>query len=141
VKVRIKRSSNAQVPVYATAGAAGCDLCSTENVTVGPLATALVPTGIFLEVPMGFEAQIRTRSGLALKQGLVVLNSPGTIDSDYRGEVKVIIYNASNEWKKINAGDRIAQMVIARVEHALFEEVEELSDTARGSGGFGSTGK
>ena len=112
----------------------------TDSITLKPLERALVKTGIFLEIPVGYEAQVRPRSGLAFKNGVTVLNSPGTIDADYRGEVGVILINLSNEHFLINNGERIAQLVFAKVEQAQWKEVEILSDTARGEGGFGSTG-
>jgi dUTP pyrophosphatase len=111
-----------------------------EPVVLEPLQRVLIPTGLFIEVPVGFEAQVRPRSGLALKHGISVLNSPGTIDADYRGEIRVILVNLSQETFQINDGDRIAQMVIAAHVQALLEEVEVLSDTSRGAGGFGHTG-
>jgi dUTP pyrophosphatase len=112
-----------------------------EAIALGPLERALVPTGLFIALPAGFEAQVRPRSGLAAKQGITVLNSPGTVDADYRGEIKVILVNLSNETVHINDGDRIAQLVIARHEQAVWEVAEVLGETARGAGGFGSTGK
>jgi len=111
-----------------------------KPVTLGPLQRTLVPTGIYIELPAGYEAQIRPRSGLAAKHGITVLNTPGTIDADYRGEIKVILVNLSNEEFTINHGDRICQMVIAKHEHVTWQEVEILSDTERGEGGFGHTG-
>lgn len=131
------------MPSYATAAAAGMDLRANLDapVTLRSLERALVSTGLFIELPVGYEAQIRPRSGLAAKNGLTVLNSPGTIDADYRGEVKVILVNLSKDDFTINDGERIAQMVIAKHEQAEFIEVEELADSERGSGGFGSTGK
>ena len=113
----------------------------TEPITLGPLERALVPTGLFIELPIGYEAQIRPRSGLAAKRGLTMLNTPGTIDSDYRGEIKCIVVNLSNESQMIEAGERIAQMVVARHERVEWQETEQLLDTQRGTGGFGSTGK
>jgi dUTP pyrophosphatase len=112
----------------------------SEPVILKPLQRALIPTGLFIELPDGYEAQIRPRSGLALKKGLSLLNSPGTIDSDYRGELKIIMINLSNETTIINTGERIAQMVIAKYEKVAFTEVDELTDTDRGAGGFGHTG-
>ena len=112
-----------------------------EPVTLRPLERALVPTGLFIELPGGYEAQIRPRSGLAAKRGLTMLNSPGTIDSDYRGEIKCIVVNLSNEPQTIEPGERIAQMVIARYERVSWQEVDSLEETQRGAGGFGSTGK
>jgi dUTP pyrophosphatase len=131
-----------QLPAYATDGAAGLDLQAAveKPLVVPPGQRALVPTGIAIAVPVGFEAQVRPRSGLALKQGLTVLNTPGTIDSDYRGEVKVIVANLGNESVTIERGMRIAQMVLGRVERIAWQQVAILDQTARGSGGFGSTG-
>mgnify|MGYP000501250490 CR=1 FL=1 len=135
------------LPAYETAGAAGMDLRANfdaarraEGLTLAPGARALVPTGLALAIPAGYEAQVRPRSGLALKHGLMLVNAPGTIDADYRGELKVILINHGNEDFTINRGDRIGQMVIAPVWQARFEEVAELDDTERGAGGFGSTG-
>lgn len=130
------------MPTYETKGAAGVDLRANilESILLQPLERAIVKTGIFLELPIGYEAQIRPRSGLAAKKGITVLNSPGTIDADYRGELGVILVNLSNEAFTIENGDRIAQMVIAKHERADWVEVEELNTTTRGSGGFGSTG-
>lgn len=142
MKVKVKKLHEAAVvPKYAKPGDAGMDLCSVENVSLGAGQRLLVATGLALEIPPGFEGQVRPRSGNAIKMGLTVLNSPGTIDSGYRGEVKVILYNTSNQIAEIKCGDRIAQLVIAAVETADVELVEELSDTERGAGGFGSTGK
>jgi dUTP pyrophosphatase len=127
-------------PVYATAGAAGADIVSAEDVAIAPGAIHAVATGIALAIPQGFEGQVRPRSGLALKHGVTVLNAPGTIDADYRGEVKVILINHGPEPFRIARGDRIAQLVVAAVAPVRFERVEALSGTARGTGGFGSTG-
>jgi dUTP pyrophosphatase len=137
----INKSKNA-LPNYETEGSAGMDLRAdmTESVTLKPLERAMIPTGIFIELPMGFEAQVRPRSGLAAKRGLTCLNSPGTIDADYRGELKVILVNLSNETQVIEPAERIAQMVIAKHERVVWSEVTVLNDTARGAGGFGSTG-
>lgn len=123
-------------------GSAGMDLCAIleSSVTLKPLERAFIATGIFIELPLGFEAQVRPRSGLALKRGLTCLNSPGTIDSDYRGELRVILVNLSNEAQTIEHGERIAQIVISRVEQAVWHEVKVLNETGRGAGGFGSTG-
>lgn len=131
------------MPSYATADAAGMDLRANLDValTLQPLERTLVPTGLFMELPSGFEAQIRPRSGLAIKQGLTLLNTPGTIDADYRGEIKIILINLSNEPQTIQHGDRIAQMVVAPFVQVTLNEVKELSETDRGSGGFGHTGK
>jgi dUTP pyrophosphatase len=142
-EVKVKRlSTQAQLPKYQSAEAAGMDLVAQvdEELTLAPMQRALVPTGLALELPAGYEGQIRPRSGLALKAGLTCLNSPGTIDSDYRGEVKVLLVNLSSEHAKIRRGDRIAQLVIAPVCRAQLVEVEALGDSSRGSGGFGSTG-
>ncbi|RPD39269.1 dUTP diphosphatase [Chitinophaga barathri] len=138
----INRSAN-PLPSYATADAAGMDLRANLEaaVTLQPMERTLVPTGLFMELPSGFEAQVRPRSGLAIKQGLTLLNTPGTIDADYRGEIKIIIINLSVEPQTIQHGDRIAQMVIAPFVQATLAEVPELSDTERGAGGFGHTGK
>jgi dUTP pyrophosphatase len=144
MKVKIHRLPHAldlPLPAYATLGSAGLDLRSTESLTLKPGARALVPTGIAIALPNGFEAQVRPRSGLAVKHGVTVLNSPGTIDSDYRGEIKVPLVNHGQEDFVITRGDRIAQMVIAAVTIAELFEVETLDDTVRGAGGFGSSGK
>jgi dUTP pyrophosphatase len=138
----INRSKHA-LPAYETGQAAGMDLRANleEPIELGPLERSIVPTGLYIALPEGFEAQIRPRSGLAAKQGLTVLNSPGTIDADYRGEIKVILVNLSNNAVQIHDGDRVAQMVIARYEQAQWTAVETLDETMRGAGGFGSTGK
>ena len=143
MKVNIINKSKHALPEYKTEGAAGMDLIANINepVTLKPLERTLIPTGLFMEIPMGYEAQVRPRSGWSLKHGITCLNSPGTIDADYRGEVGVILANVSNEEFTINDGDRIAQLVIAKHERAEWVEVEALSDTQRGAGGFGSTGK
>lgn len=140
--IQIINTSNNPLPAYETAQAAGMDLRAflPEPITLGPLERTLVPTGLFIALEEGTEAQIRPRSGVAFKQGVTVLNSPGTIDADYRGELKVLLVNLSNTPVTIQTGDRIAQMVIAPYVRASFEEVSELSDTNRGAGGFGSTG-
>ena len=137
----INRSAN-PLPKYETTGSAGMDLRANLDVpvTLQPLSRALIPTGLFIELPQGYEAQIRARSGLALKRGLTMLNSPGTIDSDYRGEIKCIVVNLSEEPQTIEHGDRIAQMIIARYEQIDWQEVENLEETDRNAGGFGSTG-
>lgn len=142
-KVKIINRSKHPLPSYATNASAGMDLRASLDVplVLKSLERTLVPTGLFIELPVGYEAQIRPRSGLAFKNGLTVLNSPGTIDADYRGEVKIILVNLSKEDFTINDGERIAQMVIARHEQAEWIEVEELIETTRGAGGFGSTGK
>jgi dUTP pyrophosphatase len=137
----INRSTNA-LPAYETTGSAGMDLRAnlSESHTLKPLERKLIPTGLFLELPQGFEAQIRPRSGLAYKKGISVLNSPGTIDADYRGELGVLLINLSNDDFIVEHGERIAQMVIAQHEQPELIEVNELTDTTRGAGGFGSTG-
>ena len=141
VKV-INRSSNA-LPQYATSFAAGLDVRAdnAEPIVLKPLARAMVPTGLFLEIPAGYEVQVRPRSGLAAKKGITVLNAPGTIDADYRGEIGVILINLGNADFVVNDGERICQMVIARHERAEMVEVEVLGETERGEGGFGHTGK
>ncbi len=142
MKVKIINQSGHPLPEYETIGSAGVDIRAniTETITLKPLERAIVKTGLFLEIPVGYEAQIRPRSGLAAKKGITVLNSPGTIDADYRGELGVILVNLSNEAYVIEDGDRIAQMVIAKHERANWIEVEVLTETSRGRGGFGSTG-
>lgn len=143
MKVEIVNNSPYPLPAYETIASAGMDLRAniTEQQQLDPLERKLIPTGLFLALPQGTEAQIRPRSGLAFKHGITVLNSPGTIDADYRGEIKVLLVNLSNDVFEINPGDRIAQMVIASYVRAEFEEKESLDTTARGAGGFGSTGK
>jgi dUTP pyrophosphatase len=143
IAVKIINESNNLLPSYATDGAAGMDIRAfiNEPVELQPLQRALVPTGLFIELPEGYEAQIRPRSGLAIKQGITCLNTPGTIDSDYRGEIKIVLINLSNEAHVINTGDRIAQMVVQKVEKISWEEAVALSETSRDNGGFGSTGK
>jgi dUTP pyrophosphatase len=142
MQIKVINNSQHLLPSYETSASAGLDIRAnlTDSITLKPLERALVKTGIFLEIPVGYEAQVRPRSGLAFKNGVTVLNSPGTIDADYRGEVGVILINLSNENFLINNGERIAQLVFAKVEQAQWKEVEILSDTARGEGGFGSTG-
>ncbi|MEZ4841661.1 MAG: dUTP diphosphatase [Flavobacteriaceae bacterium] len=142
MKVQIINKSKHALPSYETFASAGMDLRANidESITLKPLERAIIKTGLFIALPVGFEAQVRPRSGLAAKNGISVLNAPGTIDADYRGEVGVILVNLSNDNFTINDGDRIAQMVIAKFEQASWEEVEVLSETKRGSGGFGSTG-
>ncbi|MDE6493756.1 MAG: dUTP diphosphatase [Bacteroidales bacterium] len=142
-KVRIINRSRNELPGYATPASAGMDLRASleEPIVIAPGKKAFVPTGLFMELPVGFEAQIRPRSGLAAKNAITVLNAPGTIDADYRGEIKVILINLSQEGFKVENGDRIAQMVIARHETIYWKACSELSDTERGAGGFGHTGK
>ncbi|MBR2161362.1 MAG: dUTP diphosphatase [Bacteroidaceae bacterium] len=143
MKVEIINKSKHALPTYATPQSAGMDLRAnlSEPVTLQPLERKLIPTGLYMALPTGYEAQVRPRSGLALKKGITVLNSPGTIDADYRGEVCVILVNLSSEPFVVEDGERIAQMVIARHEQAEWQEVKVLSDTERGAGGFGHTGK
>ena len=143
MKVKIVNQSAYPVPSYATELSAGMDLKAniTEPVTIESLERAIVPTGLFIELPEGYEAQVRPRSGLAAKFGVTVANAPGTVDADYRGEVKVILVNLSKEKFVVNPGERIAQMVIAKYEKIQWEEVEQLGETERGAGGFGSTGR
>lgn len=142
VPVKIINRSNNNLPAYATEGAAGMDLQANleSELILKPLQRALVPTGIYLELPNGYEAQVRPRSGLAINKGITCLNSPGTVDSDYRGELKVILINLSQQDQTINHGDRIAQIVIAKVEKADCILVQQLNFTTRGEGGFGHTG-
>ncbi len=142
LKVRIINNSNNPLPAYATTGSSGMDLRAnlTSPMTLAPLERAMVPTGIFLEIPEGYEAQVRPRSGLAIKQGLTCLNSPGTIDADYRGELKVILINLSADPQVIEHGDRIAQMVFQKVELVDLELTSTISTTERNAGGFGHTG-
>ena len=142
MKVQIINKSKHALPSYATEASAGMDLRAnlTESVSLAPMQRCLIPTGLFIALPVGFEAQVRPRSGLALKKGITVLNSPGTIDADYRGEICIILINLSSEAFIIEDGERIAQMVIARHEQAAWQEVEVLDETERGAGGFGHTG-
>lgn len=142
MKVKIVNKSRYPSPAYATPYSAGVDLKANidEPVTLGMLERTMIPTGLFIQLPEGYEAQVRPRSGLAAKHGLSVTNSPGTIDSDYRGEVCVLLVNLSKDPFTIEPGERIAQMVIARHEHVEWEEVDQLDDSTRGAGGFGSTG-
>ncbi len=145
MKVKFRKYSidkYATIPEYSTEGSAGLDLCSasTELITIMPSETALIGTNLIIELPAGYEGQVRPRSGLALKHGITVLNSPGTIDSDYRGEVKVLLINHGKNPFSINFGDRIAQLVVAKYEKIVFDESENISDTQRGEGGYGSTG-
>jgi dUTP pyrophosphatase len=143
MSIQVINKSGFPLPKYETEHSAGMDLRANieEPISIEPLQRALVPTGLFIALESGTEAQIRPRSGLAFKQGLTVLNSPGTIDADYRGEIKVLLVNLSSEVQVIQSGDRVAQMVIARYERASLIQVEILDETARGEGGFGSTGK
>ena len=142
MKVQIVNKSHHALPAYATALSAGMDLRANldEPVTLQPMQRALIPTGLFIALPAGYEAQVRPRSGLAIKRGITVLNSPGTVDADYRGEVCVVLINLSNEPFVINDGERIAQMVVARHEQVEWTAVEVLESTERGEGGFGHTG-
>ncbi|MBR6802141.1 MAG: dUTP diphosphatase [Eubacteriaceae bacterium] len=143
VKVNIKNTSPFPLPSYASEGSAGCDLRAniTEDVVIPSFESRLIPTGIYIALPDGYEAQIRSRSGLTLRHGIVVANGIGTIDSDYRGEIKVILYNQSKTDYTVTPGERISQMVIARYEKADFTEVTDLDETDRGEGGFGHSGK
>jgi len=141
--VRIINQSNNPLPSYATEGSSGMDIRANlqQVVELKPLERALIPTGLFIELPQGYEAQIRPRSGLAIKQGITCLNTPGTIDADYRGEIKIILINLSNEIQSVKNGERIAQMVIQKVEQIDWQLSVEIEDTIRSAGGFGSTGK
>ncbi len=142
IDVRIINRSNHKLPEYKTIASAGMDLRAniSSPVTLQPLERSLIKTGLFIELPIGLEAQVRPRSGLAAKFGITVLNTPGTIDADYRGEIGVILVNLSNEPYTLEDGERIAQLVVAKHERIIWTEAEELSETARGTGGFGSTG-
>ncbi len=142
MQIKIVNKSKHKLPAYETKASAGVDLRADLDapVVLKPLERSLIPTGLFIELPAGYEAQIRPRSGLAIKKGITLLNTPGTIDADYRGEIKIILANISNEEFVVNDGERIAQMVIARHEQAEWIEVEKLEETERGAGGFGSTG-
>lgn len=143
VEIRVKRLNNGAglpLPVYASTGAAGMDICAAEAITLKPGKRAAVPTGFAFAIPHGYEIQVRPRSGLALKHGITCLNTPGTIDCDYRGEVKVILANLGDEEFAIQRGDRIAQLVVAAAPQTTISEVDHLDETARGAGGFGSTG-
>ena len=142
MKIKILNKSNNDLPEYATEGSSGMDIRAflSETISLKPLERKLIPTGLFIELPLEYEAQIRPRSGLALKQGITCLNTPGTIDSDYRGEIKILLINLSNEDQTINNNDRIAQLVICKVEKAILLLVNELENSSRGSGGFGHTG-
>jgi dUTP pyrophosphatase len=143
MKVKIINRSNNALPAYETAHAAGLDIRAhlTEAISIAPMQRQLIPTGLFMELPIGYEAQIRPRSGLAFKNGITVLNSPGTIDADYRGEIKVLLINFSDTVFVVEPGERIAQMVLAAHAQITWEEVTVLSETARGEGGYGHTGK
>ena len=143
IEIKIINTSSNILPAYATPGSSGMDIRASlsETRTLKPLERALIPTGLFIELPEGFEAQVRPRSGLAIKQGITCLNTPGTIDADYRGEIKIILINLSGEEQVIQPGDRIAQLVIQSVEKANWKEVTVLESTARNAGGFGHTGK
>lgn len=143
VKIKIVNRSGNPLPGYATDGSSGMDLRANldADITLKPLERRLVPTGLFIELPPGYEGQVRPRSGLAFKQGITCLNTPGTIDADYRGEIKIILINLSMEEQVIASGDRVAQLIISRVEKGLWEEVESLEITERNEGGFGHTGK
>ena len=142
VKVKIVNKSKNTIPEYTTIGSAGMDIRANIEapIDIPPMNRRLIPTGLYIQLPLGYEAQVRPRSGLALKQGLTVLNAPGTIDHDFRGEIGVILINLSNEVQSINPGDRIAQLVISKYEKANFQLTNNLDETERGSGGFGSTG-
>lgn len=142
MKINIINKSQHALPSYETIASAGMDLRAnlSQPIVIEPMERALIPTGLFMELPIGYEAQVRPRSGLALKKGITCLNSPGTVDADYRGEIGVILANLSKETFVVENGERIAQMVIAKHERAEWVEVEELSKTERGAGGFGSTG-
>ncbi len=143
IPVKIINQSKHPLPAYATTGAAGMDLKADipHAISLQPMERQLIPTGIFIELPVGYEAQVRPRSGLALKQGITCLNSPGTVDADYRGELKVILINLSNTEQLIHPGDRIAQLVVSTVEKVDWHPVSELNETVRSDGGFGHTGK
>jgi dUTP pyrophosphatase len=142
LKIKIRTENGAPLPEYETGGSAGMDLKAFigESVTIAPGSRCVIPTGIYIELPDGYEAQIRARSGLAAKRGITMVNGVGTIDSDYRGEIKVALINLGGEAFKIENGDRIAQMIIARYEKAVWNKVDDLTDTKRGGGGFGHTG-
>lgn len=143
IKVKILNESSNALPEYATSGSAGMDIRAnlSEDLLIQPGERVLVPTGLFIELPDGYEAQIRPRSGLAIKQGITCLNSPGTIDSDYRGEIRVILINHSQEEQRLHHGDRIAQMVVQKFEHVKWKPVKNVKATERNEGGFGHTGK
>ncbi len=143
MQVKIINQSTNALPEYATSGSSGMDIRAflTESIDLNPLQRELIPTGLFIELPLGYEAQIRPRSGLAVKQGITCLNSPGTVDADYRGEIKIILINLSDKIVTIQNGDRIAQMVIQKVDQIKWLPVEIINETQRGDGGFGHTGK
>ena len=141
IEIELVLGEGAVLPAYQTADAAGMDLCSTVAFALEPLERMLVPTGIKMEIPRGYEGQVRPRSGLALKHGIAMVNAPGTIDSDYRGEIGVLLVNLGQNRVEFNAGDRVAQLVICPVIKASLKVVSQLGETGRGSGGFGSTGK
>lgn len=143
MEVKIVNKSPFKLPEYATIHSAGMDMRAnlTESMVIQPLQRVMVPTGVHIQLPDGFEAQIRPRSGLAAKHGIGIVNSPGTIDADYRGEIKIILVNLSNEPFTLNPGERVAQMVIARYEKAVWKECDSLEESERGEGGFGSTGR
>lgn len=142
MEIKIINTSDNPIPEYATEGSSGLDLRAwlPEPVTLKPMERKMIPTGLFLEIPEGYEVQVRPRSGMAIKHGITCLNSPGTVDSDYRGEIKIILINLSPEVHTINSGDRIAQMVVGKVERAFLQPVVQLESTRRGEGGFGHTG-
>ncbi len=143
VEIRVINQSDNPLPEYATAGSSGLDLRAflDADLLIQPLERSLVPTGLYIELPVGYEAQVRPRSGLALKQGITCLNSPGTIDADYRGEIKILLINLSSETQLIHPGDRIAQLVVHKTEKISWKPAEELEKSARDSGGFGHTGQ
>jgi len=143
VQIKIVNTSSNSLPGYATEGSSGMDVRAAIDtpLTLKSLQRVLVPTGLFVELPTGYEIQVRPRSGMAIKHGITCLNTPGTIDSDYRGEIKIILINLSDEEQVINPGDRIAQMIVQKIERAEFEQVKILNETARAAGGFGHTGK
>lgn len=142
MNVKVINNSNNSLPAYETALSAGMDIRAfiTEDIILKPLQRALIPSGLFIELPQGYEAQIRPRSGLALKHGITVLNSPGTIDADYRGEIKILLINLSDTDFVIQSGDRVAQMIVAKHEQVQWESAESLNETSRGAGGYGHTG-
>lgn len=143
IQIKIINQSSNRLPAYATPGSSGMDICAdlTEQIEIKPLERVLIPTGIFVQIPYGYEIQVRPRSGLAIKQGITCLNSPGTIDSDYRGEIKIILINLSADNQLIQHGDRIAQLVVQKIEKAEWNEVARLEESVRNEGGFGHTGK